>query len=99
MAAAVCQVGGAARCPSGGVRSGGAARTPRWGVARIESRFADDHHGPMIRVAVVDDHPAIRAGLALVIDSEIDMAHVGAAARAEEVEPLVYRTRPDVVIL
>jgi len=53
----------------------------------------------MIRVAVVDDHPAIRAGLALVIDSEIDMAHVGAAARAEEVEPLVYRTRPDVVIL
>jgi DNA-binding NarL/FixJ family response regulator len=54
---------------------------------------------PMIRVAVVDDHPAIRAGLALVIDDEPDMAHVGGAARAEEVEPLIYRTRPDVVIL
>jgi DNA-binding NarL/FixJ family response regulator len=54
---------------------------------------------PMIRVAVVDDHPAIRAGLALVIDAEPDMAHVGDAARAEEVEPLLYRTRPDVVVL
>jgi DNA-binding NarL/FixJ family response regulator len=54
---------------------------------------------PMIRVAVVDDHPAIRAGLAMVLDAEPDMAHVGAAARAEEVEPLIYRTRPDVVIL
>jgi DNA-binding NarL/FixJ family response regulator len=53
----------------------------------------------MIRVAVVDDHPAIRAGLAMVLDSEPDMVHVGAAARAEEVEPLIYRTRPDVVIL
>jgi DNA-binding NarL/FixJ family response regulator len=53
----------------------------------------------MIRVAVVDDHPAIRAGLAMVLDDEPDMVHVGAAARVEEVEPMVYRTRPDVVIL
>jgi DNA-binding NarL/FixJ family response regulator len=53
----------------------------------------------MIRVAVVDDHPAIRAGLAMVLDDERDMEHVGAAARAEEVEPLIYRTRPDVVVL
>jgi DNA-binding NarL/FixJ family response regulator len=53
----------------------------------------------MIRVAVVDDHPAIRAGLAMVLDDEPDMSHVGGAASVAEVEHLIYGTRPDVVIL
>jgi len=53
----------------------------------------------MIRVAVVDDHPAIRAGLAMVLDDEADMVHVGGAASVAEVEHLIYRTRPDVVVL
>jgi DNA-binding NarL/FixJ family response regulator len=54
---------------------------------------------PMIRVAVIDDHPAIRAGLAMVLDDEPDMVHVGGAACVAEVEHLIYRTRPDAVIL
>jgi two-component system, NarL family, response regulator DevR len=54
---------------------------------------------PMIRVAVIDDHPAIRAGLAMVIDDEHDMVHVGGAASVAEVEHLLYGTRPDVVVL
>ena len=54
---------------------------------------------PMIRVAVVDDHPAIRAGLAMVLDDEPDMSHVGGAASVAEVEHLMYGTQPDVVIL
>ena len=53
----------------------------------------------MIRVAVVDDHPAIRAGLSMVLDDEPDMAHVGGAASVAEVEHLIYRTQPDVVVL
>jgi two-component system response regulator DevR len=53
----------------------------------------------MIRVAVVDDHPAIRAGLAMVLDDEPDMVHVGAAASVAEVEHMIYRTQPDVVVL
>jgi DNA-binding NarL/FixJ family response regulator len=53
----------------------------------------------MIRVAVVDDHPAIRAGLAMVLDDEPDLVHVGAAANVAEVEHLIYRVQPDVVIL
>jgi DNA-binding NarL/FixJ family response regulator len=53
----------------------------------------------MIRVAVVDDHPAIRAGLAMVLDDESDMVHVGGAASVAEVEHLIYRTQPDVVVL
>jgi DNA-binding NarL/FixJ family response regulator len=54
---------------------------------------------PMIRVAVVDDHPAIRAGLAMVLDDEHDIVHVGGAASVAEVEHLLYGTRPDVVVL
>jgi two-component system response regulator DevR len=53
----------------------------------------------MIRVAVVDDHPDIRAGLAMVLADEHDMVHVGGAASVAEVEHLIYGTRPDVVIL
>ena len=35
----------------------------------------------------------------MVLDDEPDMVHVGAAASVAEVEPMIYRLRPDVVIL
>jgi DNA-binding NarL/FixJ family response regulator len=53
----------------------------------------------MIRVAVVDDHHAVRLGLSTALRSEPGMVPVGAAANAAELPPLLYRTRPDVVLL
>ena len=52
-----------------------------------------------ISVAVVDDHHAIRAGLKAAIASQPGIVCVGTAAEAEHLAPLLYRTRPDVVIL
>jgi DNA-binding NarL/FixJ family response regulator len=53
----------------------------------------------MIRVAVLDDHPAVRAGLEAILAREPDLIAVGSAADAEELWPLLRRTRPDVVVL
>jgi DNA-binding NarL/FixJ family response regulator len=53
----------------------------------------------MIRVVVVDDHPAVRAGLQRVIRGEPGFVPVGAAADGSQLWPLLTRTRPDVVLL
>jgi DNA-binding NarL/FixJ family response regulator len=55
--------------------------------------------GKVIRVAVVDDHAAIRSGLEAVIASERGLACVGLVADAEQLAPLLYRSRPGVVVL
>jgi DNA-binding NarL/FixJ family response regulator len=53
----------------------------------------------VIRVAVVDDHPAVRLGLESALGGEPGLVAVGSATGPEEVAPLLYRTRPDVVLL
>jgi DNA-binding NarL/FixJ family response regulator len=53
----------------------------------------------LIRVAIVDDHPAVRLGLRAALAAEPGFVPVGAAASATEVAPLLYRTDPDVVLL
>jgi DNA-binding NarL/FixJ family response regulator len=54
----------------------------------------------MIRVVVVDDHPALRAGLRAVLNSEPGIACLGESdGRDETLWPLLERTDPDVVIL
>jgi DNA-binding NarL/FixJ family response regulator len=53
----------------------------------------------MITVAIVDDHPAVRLGLQAALRSEPGLEPVGSAATANETEVLLYRTRPDVVLL
>ncbi|MDX6691628.1 MAG: hypothetical protein QOG15_3085 [Solirubrobacteraceae bacterium] len=53
----------------------------------------------MIRVAVLDDHAAVRAGVQAIFAPEPDLIFVGSAAGEEEVWPLLGRTRPDVVVL
>lgn len=53
----------------------------------------------MIRVAIVDDHQAVRLGLYTAIRSEPGLVPAGAAASAAELAPLLYRSRPDIVLL
>jgi DNA-binding NarL/FixJ family response regulator len=54
----------------------------------------------VIRVAVIDDHPALRAGLQTVLDSEPHIAFVGGSDGADEhVWPMLNLVRPDVVLL
>ncbi|MGH2920154.1 MAG: response regulator [Solirubrobacteraceae bacterium] len=53
----------------------------------------------MIRVAVLDDHPAVRAGVQAILAPQPDLIAVGSAADEEQVWPLLRRTRPDVIVL
>ena len=57
------------------------------------------HAEDMIRVAIVDDHHAVRLGLATAIHAEPGLESASVAGSAAELEPLLYRTRPDVVLL
>ena len=52
----------------------------------------------MIRTLIVDHHPALRAGVKVVLEAEGDMV-VGETGAQEELLPLLRRTRPDVVLL
>ena len=52
-----------------------------------------------IRVALVDDEPLIRRGLAAVVAAEPDLQVVGEAVDGSEVLDLVGRTAPEVVLM
>ena len=51
------------------------------------------------RVFVVDDHPIVRQGLALLIDQEPDLVVCGAAEEAHTALHAISSLRPDIVIL
>ena len=53
----------------------------------------------MISVAIVDDHPAMQIGLRAALRAEPGLVPVGSAATPEQIYALLYRTRPDVVLL
>jgi DNA-binding NarL/FixJ family response regulator len=54
----------------------------------------------MIRVVVVDDHPALRAGLHTVLESEPGIVYAGESSGEEEtLWPLLRRVEPDLVLL
>ena len=54
----------------------------------------------MIRVVVVDDHPALRAGLQTVLESEPGIVFAGESDGVEEsLWPLLHRVSPDVLLL
>jgi DNA-binding NarL/FixJ family response regulator len=53
----------------------------------------------MIRVLLVDEHPAVRAGLEAVMRAEPDLVSVGAAVDASEALAAVARWRPDVAVV
>ncbi|MFD0437505.1 response regulator transcription factor [Streptomyces chartreusis] len=52
-----------------------------------------------IRLLLVDDDPLVRAGLSFMLGGADDIEIVGEAADGSEVEALVDRTRPDVVLM
>jgi DNA-binding NarL/FixJ family response regulator len=53
----------------------------------------------MIRTLIVDRHPALRAGVQVVLEAERDMVVVGDTGALDELLPMLRRTRPDVVLL
>lgn len=54
----------------------------------------------MIRVVIVDDHPAMRAGLRTVIEAEPGIVFAGQSAGDEEgLDQELERARPDLVLL
>jgi DNA-binding NarL/FixJ family response regulator len=54
---------------------------------------------PTIRVAIVDDHPIVRAGLAALIRDEHDLSVCGEAASRDEALALVADAQPDVMLV
>jgi DNA-binding NarL/FixJ family response regulator len=54
---------------------------------------------PMLRVALLDDHPAVLAGLRRLIDSEPDLAVAAVASSAEALARELDGLRPDVLVL
>jgi two-component system invasion response regulator UvrY len=53
----------------------------------------------MIRVAIADDHPLVRAGLRQVVHDEPSMQVVGEASDADETIALASAVQPDVLLL
>lgn len=53
----------------------------------------------MIRVALVDDQAMFRAGIAMVIDSQLDLTVVAQAGDGADAEAMVREHRPDVVLM
>jgi DNA-binding NarL/FixJ family response regulator len=52
-----------------------------------------------LRIVHLDDHPAVRAGVRALLESEPDLVLVGAAANEDELWPVLARTRPALVML
>ncbi len=53
----------------------------------------------MIRIAIVDPQPAVRAGLAMLLRTEPGLVPVGAATDIHDGLALAQRLRPDVILL
>jgi DNA-binding NarL/FixJ family response regulator len=53
----------------------------------------------LVRVALVDDHPAMRAGIRAVLDAAPAIAMVGEASEGRHLWPMLERCAPDVVLM
>ena len=54
---------------------------------------------PAVSVLVVDDHPALRAGLEQLLDQEAGYRLLGAVSSEAELAIALRRHRPDVVVM
>jgi len=55
--------------------------------------------GKKIRIMLVDDHPVIRTGLALILNNEPDMAVVAQASSGDEALTMFWQHRPDITLM
>jgi DNA-binding NarL/FixJ family response regulator len=53
----------------------------------------------MTRIAVLDRHPAVRAGLRALFEAEPGLASAGCVSDARDLLGLLYRTDPDVLLV
>ncbi|GEE03473.1 DNA-binding response regulator [Gordonia spumicola] len=53
----------------------------------------------MIRVALVDDQPLFRGGIAMILESQPDIEVVAQESSALDVQEMVLRDRPDVILM
>ena len=53
----------------------------------------------MVRIATLDDHPVVSAGLAAMVEPEPDLIAVGSATAEAELWPLLRRAAPSLVVL
>jgi DNA-binding NarL/FixJ family response regulator len=60
---------------------------------------ARDWTGPLIRIAIVDDHPIVRDGTAAVLGAQPGIEVVGTASSVDEAIELIGREAIDVVLL
>src|SRR3712207_38844 len=60
---------------------------------------AGDRLHPVIRVAILDDHPAVLAGLQRLVERSDDLLLVAAAATSDALWRQLDETRADVVVL
>jgi DNA-binding NarL/FixJ family response regulator len=51
------------------------------------------------RIAILDPQPAVRAGLTMLLRAEPGLVPVGSAATGEEIQALLGRARPDVLLI
>jgi DNA-binding NarL/FixJ family response regulator len=65
----------------------------------LRARARGAHWQPMLRLALVDDHPAVLAGLRRLIDSEPDLMVAAVGSDATELARELEDVRPDVLIL
>jgi DNA-binding NarL/FixJ family response regulator len=61
--------------------------------------MADADSVPMVRVALLDDHPAVLAGLRRLIDAEPDLKVAAIATNAPDLAHELDGQRPDVLIV
>lgn len=59
----------------------------------------DEATAPQWRVFIVDDHPIVRTGLAMLIDAEPDMRTCGQAEDSDDALQAIGRERPDLVLI
>ena len=55
--------------------------------------------GPAARILIVDDHPLVRQGIRMTLETDAGLAVCGEAETADEALRAIDRTRPDLVLV
>ena len=63
------------------------------------SKSATNSGGSVIKVLIVDDHPAVREALAIRISSETDLEVCGEAEDLREALRVAAATKPDLAVI